>query len=251
MLNKRRKKELVSIVLPTYNGSKYIAQSIESCLRQSYRNLELIIVNDASVDDTHEIILSFKDSRIVYLTNAVNSGLPKTLNKGFAESRGDYLTWTSDDNYYTEEALAVMLMRLKQKENVDFVYSSYYIIDDNGKKVDTVEVSNSLNLLIHNCIGPCFLYKRKIYKKIGNYNPGFFLAEDYEYWIRVLKKFRMKNLDDCLYYYRSHDGSLTATYTSETAKTAFEKAYKQHVNLELKIRFHLMKFFCGIRRKYS
>ena len=156
-------KELISIVLPTHNGSKYISQSIECCLDQSYRNIELIIVNDASNDDTKEIISSHEDPRILYLENDRNIGLAKSLNKGFSRSKGDYLTWTSDDNYYAPDALLRMLSKLKETRDVDFVYANYCRIDESGKLVDEIVVKESLHLLRRNCVGPCFLYTRQVY----------------------------------------------------------------------------------------
>jgi glycosyltransferase involved in cell wall biosynthesis len=235
-------KELISIILPTHNGSAYIAQSIESCLNQSYGNVELIVVNDASKDDTKDIISSYEDTRIFYLENDTNMGLANSLNKGFSRSKGDFLTWTSDDNYYTPDALTKMLSKLKETKSVDFVYANYYRINENGKIIDRVRVNRSLNLLRNNCIGPCFLFKRVVYLRIGEYDPNFFLAEDYEYWIRVLKRFKMKNMNDYLYYYRSHSDSLTSKYNPENAVIVFRKAFDKHVTLYLRIRYHMMLF---------
>ena len=101
--------KLVSIVLPTFNGEEFLAQSIESVLKQSYKNLELIIVNDCSTDSTPRIIEEFakKDSRIKIIHNAINQKLPRSLNIGFNAASGEYWTWTSDDNYYLENAIEI------------------------------------------------------------------------------------------------------------------------------------------------
>ena len=105
----------VSIVLPTYNGAKYIRQCINSCLNQTYNNIELIIVDDGSKDETPDIIKSYKDERIKYIMHARNLGLPYALNTGFRNAVGEYLTWTSDDNYYTKKAIETMLSFIKDK----------------------------------------------------------------------------------------------------------------------------------------
>ena len=91
---------LISIVLPSYNGARYVCESIDSCLRQSYHNWELIIVDDASTDDTPSIIAEYvaRDHRIRSIRNAVNRRLPGSLNIGFADASVQFLTWTSDDN---------------------------------------------------------------------------------------------------------------------------------------------------------
>jgi len=128
------RKPLVSIVLPTYNGARYLRESIDSCLRQTYDNLELIIVNDGSTDETEEIVLSYDDPRIVYAKHHPNAGLPRSLNVGFALAKGDYLAWTSDDNYYADNAIEVMVRKLQEWEpRVSMVYCDSYIIDEAGQ----------------------------------------------------------------------------------------------------------------------
>jgi glycosyltransferase involved in cell wall biosynthesis len=234
--------DMISIVLPTHNGSAYIAQSIESCLNQSHGKLELIVVNDASKDDTKEIISSYEDPRILYLENDRNMGLANSLNRGFSGSKGEYLTWTSDDNYYASNALAKMLSALKGSKDIDFVYANYSRIDGNGNLIDRIGVKESLHLLSRNCVGPCFLYTRHVYEKVGDYNPDFVLAEDYEYWMRVIKHFKMKSLENYLYYYRLHGDSLTFKHTSENAASVARKAFEKHVTLRLRIRYHLMMY---------
>ncbi|HXL56803.1 MAG TPA: glycosyltransferase family 2 protein, partial [Chitinophagaceae bacterium] len=100
----------ISIVLPTYNGSKYIRTSIESCLNQTFTDFELIIVNDCSTDNTASIIEEYaaKDSRIIIIHNAFNKKLPLSLNTGFDIAKGKYHTWTSDDNYFAPNALEIL-----------------------------------------------------------------------------------------------------------------------------------------------
>src|SRR5262245_43666619 len=107
---------LVSIVLPTYNGSRFIQKSIESCLHQTYRRIELIIVNDCSTDETPAIIEEYAkgDSRVRIIHNATNQKLPLSLNIGFAAAKGEYFTWTSDDNYYAPNAIEKMVDVLQQ-----------------------------------------------------------------------------------------------------------------------------------------
>ena len=99
--------DLISIVLPIYNGEKYMKQSIDSVINQTYANWELLIVDDGSTDNTAAIAREYaeKDNRIKYYKNPQNMRLPKTLNRGFSLATGDYLTWTSDDNYYYPTAL--------------------------------------------------------------------------------------------------------------------------------------------------
>jgi len=208
ILNKSSPK--VSIILPTCNGAKYIRQSIDSCLNQTYKNIELIIVDDGSTDETPEIIKSYKDKRIKYLRHKKNQGLPHALNTGFANATGEYLTWTSDDNFYSKKAIEKMLFFLKNK-HYSFVYSDYYKFKDNNisSNQKLIQLPDFPNLKNENCIGPCFLYSREVERAIGNYDPHVELAEDYDYWIRTSKRFPMFHLGEPLYFYRTHKRSLS------------------------------------------
>src|ERR1041385_4667838 len=177
----------VSIVLPTYNGAKYLRQSIDSCLNQTYPNIELVIVDDGSQDNTPEIIKSYNDARIKYIRNDTNQRLPRSLNIGFAKTTGDYLTWTSDDNFYAPEAIELMLNFLCGQK-ADFVYCDYYSFRaENTIDLKLVKLAAKPSFRYINPIRACFLYTRAVMTTTGDYDPEMELVEDYDYWIRVSK----------------------------------------------------------------
>ncbi len=208
---------LISIILPTYNGSKYIRRSIESCLNQDYCNIELIIVNDASTDNTPDIIKEYQhlDRRVKVIHHSSNQKLPAALNTGFSASKGEYLTWTSDDNMYTLSAITKMFNFLRKNTKYSMVYANYTKIDDSAKSTP-VRNPYLTDILFGNPIGACFLYTRAVYQDIGNYCTNSFLAEDYEYWARVFERFEIAHLDSDLYRYSCHSSSLTASYPANT-----------------------------------
>ena len=209
--------KLVSIVLPVYNGERYLAESIQSVLGQTYKNWELIIVNDCSTDDSVAIIESFaqKDPRIRIVHNATNLKLPNSLNAGFALSQGEYLTWTSDDNRFRPRALERMVDFLDEKPSVSLVYTDFTRISSEGEVLKK-EIAAPMNELIQSVVvGACFLYKRSLYKALGDYKADLFLAEDYEYWLRASLSFELAPLNEDLYEYRMHQSSLTATRKRE------------------------------------
>lgn len=224
--------DLVSIVLPVYNGEKYLSLSIESIIAQTYENWELIIIDDCSTDNSAMIAKEFaeKDSRINYYKNEVNLKLPKGLNKGFSLSKGEYLTWTSDDNLYLPEALEKMVSTLKS-EKTDFVFATCDVIDADGKVVEIIKAPKEYkkSIIASNCVGACFMYTRKVYETIGDYNPDLFLVEDYDYWLRIFGKFDVSNIEETLYQYRWHDGSLTSTERTEKINTVCEEVILKNV----------------------
>lgn len=220
----------VSIILPVYNGADHIEESINSVLAQTYQNWELIIVNDCSTDDTLQICknISQKDTRIIIISNNINLKLPKSLNVGFENASGDYYTWTSDDNLYKKNALEVMVDFLNSHKDVAMVYADYTNIDSVGNNISDVKLPESKNIVIGNVCGACFLYTSDVAKKVGDYDINLFLAEDYDYWIRISRNGKIIHLDKNLYYYRRHALSLTETKKSlikEQTYKALEKNF--------------------------
>jgi glycosyltransferase involved in cell wall biosynthesis len=219
-------KDLISIVLPIYNGEKYMRESIESCIKQTHKNWELIIVDDSSTDNTATIANEYvlKDSRISYFKNDHNIKLPRTLNKGFSLARGNYLTWTSDDNMYKPNALEYMLNALTSDTRAQFVFTSCEIIDEEGNIIEYINASKDFRkeIIGVNCVGACFLYSREVYEILGDYDVGTFLAEDYDYWLKVFSKFLVVHIREYLYQYRWHSGALTSTENKQKLFDAYE-----------------------------
>ncbi len=203
----------VSIVLPVYNGERYICESIDSILTQTFSDWELVCVNDCSTDNTPKILEAYvrKDSRIRVIHNKENQKLPRSLNIGFAESKGDFFTWTSDDNLYLPEALRSMYDFLNQNINCPMVVTDMENIDEDGKLIGQGPPYDNQKLYTENCVGACFLYRRSVREKVGEYDASRFLVEDYDYWLRVRKQCgEIKRISRVLYLYRRHSSSLTA-----------------------------------------
>jgi glycosyltransferase involved in cell wall biosynthesis len=224
---------LVSIVLPTYKRAHLLPHAIRSVLAQTYRNWELIVVDDNSPDSTPEVVKSFGDARIRYVRNEPNLKLPRALNKGFALARGDYLTWTSDDNLFADNAIEKMVARL-QGGDCDFVYADYWLFseeDAEGRPLDIHhdKLPGQLQLEKGNHIGACFLYTRKLYEGVGEYDPELFLVEDYDYFMRAAQRFRFYHLAEPLYYFRRDDDTLYLTRFAEVKASDVLVRYKNGV----------------------
>ncbi len=224
---------LVSIILPTYNGSRYLDQAIQCCVSQTYENWELIIVDDASTDDTPLIIDRWvkKDSRIRCIKNPTNRKLPASLNIGFAQAKGELLTWTSDDNEHLPQAIEEMVFFLQFHPEVDLVYTDFVEIDEAGAPLQLVEVRSPQELVVEGNVIRCsFLYKRAIQEKLGGYAEDLFLTEDYDFWIRAAASFRLEPLHKAIYRYRLHSGSLT-TSKYQGVQVAIARTILRHLPL--------------------
>lgn len=209
---------IVSIVLPSYNGAKYIRESIDSVLGQTFPSWELILVDDCSTDETAAIAASYaaKDSRIRVIHNAVNQRLPRSLNVGFHEARGRYLTWTSDDNRYLPRAIEVMVRALDVDPATPMVCADMDYIDESGAVLGRADAYEDDLIWVENRVGACFLYRREALSQVGGYDPAKVYVEDYDYWLRLRCRMgEIQRIPEPLYQYRLHSGSLTATKERE------------------------------------
>ena len=199
----------VSIVMPTYNGARYLNEALESCLNQTWTDLELIVVIDGSSDNTRAILGRIADERLKIVEHDTNKGLAEAINTGMAAGCGELLTWTSDDNLYLPHAIEKMVTALAEKPGIDFVYASYYLMDEDGRVTDVIPAEEPDRLWKKDVVGACFLYRRAVWEETGRYNPARRNIEDYEYWLRASRRFRMSPVPETLYKYREHPLSLT------------------------------------------
>lgn len=216
----------ISIVLPCYNGAKMIGEAIESVIAQTYKDWELIIVNDCSTDNTLEVANSYaaRDKRIHVYSNDKNSKLPATLNHGFREARGEYWTWTSDDNLLLPTMLEEMSAYLDAHSETGMVVSDFANINVDGNIISYNKYPDNIQdkMLLNNCGGASFLYRSNVAKRIGEYNENLFLVEDYDYWIRMCFNTTIAHYPKVLYKYRIHANSLTATRQQQIAEKLIE-----------------------------
>jgi len=221
---------LVSIVLPTYKRARVLPHALRSVLAQTYANWELIVVDDHSPDDTAQVVAGFADPRIQYLRNDPNLKLPRSLNRGFAVARGEYLTWTSDDNLYAPGAIAAMVQRLRRGD-CDLVYADHWLYsrdDAEGRPLDAQHerLPDRVQLERGNHMGACFLYTRRLHEALGGYDPELFLVEDYDYFIRASKRFAFAHIAEPLYYFRRDDATLYLSRFAEVKASDVLVRYK-------------------------
>ena len=207
----------VTIVLPTCNRADLLPLALASCQAQSLDDLEVIVVDDGSTDGTGDVVEAHRarDLRI-HLLRRPHEGLVRALNAGFREARGRYLTWTSDDNLYDRDAVAVMVGALEAHPDVGLVYADQRIIDAEGKVLhETAGVEPEALEAKARGIGGCFLYRRAVYEAVGEYSVTDAFSEDYEYALRIGRSFRLLHIPRVLYSYRLHPRSLTARHGTE------------------------------------
>jgi len=197
----------VSIIIPVYNGEKYIKDSINSALNQTFKDTEIIIVNDASTDKTKEVIFSnfkneIKQKKIRYFENERNKGRNISGNLGANNANGSYLFFLDADDIWKENHIDITLKKLK-KDNLDIIFAKpRTFIDESGniKRISKSKIDKDLGKIIFSSkIGfpSATAFKKNSF--IG-YNPKFKFREDIELFIRAyLKKQKIKILDSILF----------------------------------------------------
>ncbi len=201
---------LISIVLPTYNGAAFLRQAVDSILAQTWVNWELILVDDASTDETSVIADTYtrQDARIRVIHHTKNTHIATALNDGFRVARGQYWTWTSDDNLYRPTALAEMSAYLTAHPDIGLVYADWICQEENTEQ--EMHLSATPADMLRRCVvGPCFLYRAEAAHQVGLYDGTNPLVQDYDYWLRFYLVAPFGHVDKDLYIYRLHSGCLT------------------------------------------
>jgi glycosyltransferase involved in cell wall biosynthesis len=230
---------LVSVLMPVYNGEKYLNEAIESILNQTYANFEFIILNDGSTDDSEAIILSYDDSRIVYIKNPDNYKLIKTLNIGFSMTKGKYIARMDADDISHPERFAKQVQFLEFNEDYGLVGSGVNLLNGENKcqlLYHTDHASLKFALAFY-CpfIHPSVMLRKELVKGMDAvFDSNYVHAEDYELWTRLSFITKMANLPEYLLDYRIHDAqisslnSLTQIELANTIRVNYLKHYFQN-----------------------
>ncbi len=183
----------VSVIIPTYNGGRYIRRAIESVLTQTYQDYEIIVVDDGSTDDTAEILQPYRD-RITYIYQT-NQKLPVARNNGIARARGEYLAFLDSDDLFLPDQLAVQVRALDERPEVGLVASGYQIVDGNGlllqeRRPWIDRPSITLESLFFGGLAPpvAVMLRRTWFNDVGGFDPQFLYAEDVDLWYRLAQE---------------------------------------------------------------
>jgi glycosyltransferase involved in cell wall biosynthesis len=242
------RRPLVSVVLPTFNRAHLIEAAVRNVLAQDYPNLELIVVNDGSRDATAELLgrleRELADPRLRVIAKE-NGGLPRALNSGFEEARGEYLTWTSDDNAYRPGAISAMVRELELHPEASLVFADWQLIGADGKRGKVMQTGPVEELAWRNIVGACFLYRAEAAREVGAYDPGVELAEDYDYWLRLARVGKLVRLPRVLYDYSAGPDRLSwrrAVEAGQAAARVIERHGSQRALHDL-----LVSLACGYK----
>ncbi len=210
----RPPEDLVSVIIPTYNRSGFLKQAVESVLNQTYKNLELLIVDDGSPDDTRTIIEQYaaQDTRVRYLEQK-NSGVSVARNRGISDSNGEYLLFLDDDDMLLPHAVQKMHSYIKrQPADLKLVYGDAFLYHQNENRnvlTDLPSVGDKPGLyyqfLKGNPILSVFvLVEKKAVLEAGMFDPRFICGQDFDLWMKIILSHRIAKLRIPVAFYRVH-----------------------------------------------
>lgn len=204
----------ISVIMPCHNGERFLRSAVESVLRQSYDNFEIIFINDGSTDATEKIVCSFSDSRLKYFYQN-KRGVSRARNYGIKLSNGEFIALLDSDDLWSVEKLELLVKRINRGKETYFLHSSYYVInekDDIIGKIKLTQTSDILRrlLLEGNIIGPPsgVLVKREVFESVGGFDPLLSTAADWDMWIRIASRYPVGYIDEPLFKYRKHSSNM-------------------------------------------
>lgn len=226
------KKPLVSVIIPVYNGSKYLKEAVKSVEKNSYKNIEIILVNDGSKDKSKELCIKLKRKykNIRFYSFKKNRGLSNVLNYAIKKAKGKYIARLNQDDIMTSTRLASQVYFLENNSEYVLVGGHLELINNKAKTIDILsypqtdqEIRNNW-LYLNAFADPAVMYRKSIFLKCGNYDQNFYPADDYHLWFRMGQFGKLANLNIIVTKFRVHDQAATV----RSHKRMIESTKKVH-----------------------
>lgn len=215
---------LVSVVVPLYNGEKYVRESLDSILAQTYTNTEVIVMDDASSDAAPEIVRAYADSRLRYVRQPTNRGIFGNINDGIERARGELIAIHHADDVYHPEILEREVAFLVEHPDAGAVFAIDTFVDSGGREWGKLELPAELRgqvllaypvvlngILRHKNVfirGGTSLIRRAVYDDVGMFDDNYLLRADLDLWLRIARRHAIGLIDEHLVAYRyGHDNS--------------------------------------------
>jgi glycosyltransferase involved in cell wall biosynthesis len=214
----------VSVIIPTHNRARFLAGAVRSVLAQSFKDLEIVVVDDGSSDDTEAVIQGFRQAEIRYVRHDCQRGGAAARNTGILNSSGEYIAFLDDDDeWYPEKLMRQMSVMLASPSEIGGVYTGYFIVDRSngeirGQIVPTERGDIYQALLTGNCVGgtSCMLLRRSCFDKTGLFDERLPSFQDYDLWLRAARKYRFDCIREPMLKYFVHGDKIWTNFQALT-----------------------------------
>ncbi len=206
----------ISVLMPVYNGMKYLAEAVESIRAQTFRDFEFIIVDDGSTDRSLQMLQRFaKDDARIRILSRPNTGIVGALNDGLAVARGQYIARMDSDDIALPERFALQLRYMQAHPELVAIGSSVLMADPSGRALkdftactDSQKLrSNIVEIKDIGLIHPTLMARRDVLERVGGYRQQYNLVEDFDLFFRLLDEGELGNVPEVLLIYRQHQAS--------------------------------------------
>lgn len=225
----------VSIVIPTYNGERFVSETINSCLQQTYDNIEIIVIDDASNDSTLDILSGYRE-KINLKKNKNNLGIVKTVNKALLSVESEFFILLGQDDLLPERHIELLISEFTSSEIIA-VYCNSYLIDESGKtiklarndNIQDLKTNNSMYFLsIDNFINSCgMLHRTKVFKSIGGWDAKYKNYGEWLFYIKALSYGEIKYTKKSRSFYRRHKTNITNSFAQKNVRLGLEAYYQE------------------------
>lgn len=209
-------KPLITVYITNYNYGKYIDNAIESVLKQTFQDFEIIVIDDGSTDNSKEIIERYRNNERIRIIYQQNLGLNKTNNVAIKEAKGKYLMRLDADDFLNPAALGIMSAMLAAEPDLGLVYPDYFYADEDGNIIGEEyrrNIQREVTLFDLPAHGACTMIRLEFLKKLGGYYEQFTCQDGYDLWIKFVTHHKIANVNKPLFYYRKHSSNLTLNET--------------------------------------
>jgi glycosyltransferase involved in cell wall biosynthesis len=213
---------VVSVVIPCYKGSRFLKETIESCLAQTFQDIEVIVVDDCSPQNDAEIAqgVADRDARVRVIRRKKNGGVSAAYNTGFSVARGEFFTRLSQDDLFRKDAFEIMLRQLRAEPDVGLVYCDMQKMDEQGNFLSLWPqgADPAKALFPTQEVGLCVMWRRSVYEAIGPFRPRYDFAEDYDFYLRVSRQYRLSKCgNEAPFFFRCHSHQNGGVFQKEQA----------------------------------
>lgn len=240
----------ISVIIPTHNRSELLARAIRSVLDQTYNQVEIIVVDDASTDNTKSVVESFRAANIKYIRHETNMGGSASRNTGIKNASYEYIAFLDDDDEWLPEKLEYQMGRFIDSEEAGAIYTGFLKVDAKSGKIINITIPKKRgyifeDLLIRNVVGTTstVIVKKALFDKVGLFDERLRASQDADMWRRLSKDCFFEYIDIPLVKYYVHEGARISDSYDAAIEATIIQIEKHKLELEKRRKIYSLRYF--------